>query len=127
MIRHLIVATSAAAAILVMAAVVLFSMPVRASECINTKVSWYGREHDGRRTASGAVFHQWGLSAAMPSRGHLGERWRVSYGKRSVVVTVNDTGGFAKYGRGMDLSRGAFSRLANETVGVIRVKACRVG
>lgn len=91
------------------------------------KVSYYCCEHNGRKTASGAVFDQNALSAAMPTRAHLGEVWKVYYGKKSVTVKITDTGGFAKYGRGMDLSRGAFAKLAPIGKGVIPVKACRVG
>ena len=102
-------------------------MPVKGGECSAIKVSWYGNEHEGRETASGAVFRQNAMTAAMPTRKHLGERWQVTYGKRSVVVTITDTGDFAKYGRGMDLSRGAFAKLAHIDKGVLRVTACRVG
>lgn len=101
--------------------------PARAAECRQMKVSYYCCKHHGRKTASGAVFNQNAMTAAMMGRKHFGERWRVTYGKRSVVVTVNDTGDFAKYGRGMDLSRGAFAKLAPISKGVIPVKACRVG
>lgn len=82
--------------------------------------SWYGPQHHGRATASGEIFDQWALTAAMSSRKHLGERWRVSYGGKSVEVRINDTGGFAKYGRIVDLSRGAFRKLADEDAGVLR-------
>ena len=58
---------------------------------------------------------------------HFVERWKLYYGKKSVTVRVNDTGDFAKYGRGMDLSEAAFGRLAPTGRGVIQVKACRVG
>jgi rare lipoprotein A len=81
--------------------------------------SWYGEEHDGRRTASGEIFRQWALTAAMPRKSQFGT-YRVTSGGKSVTVRVNDTGSFAKYGRGMDLSRGAFSKLAHTDRGVIR-------
>lgn len=84
-------------------------------------VSWYGENHHGKRTASGSIFNQWAMTAAMPKRSQFGT-YRVTSGGKSVTVRVNDTGGFAKYGRGMDLSRGAFSKLAHEDKGVI--KAC---
>lgn len=103
------------------------SPPVHAKECMQTKVSWYGGHHEGRKTASGEVFRSAGLTAAMMGRQHFGEKWRVTYGGRSVVVRVNDTGDFAKYGRGMDLSKAAFAKLAPTAKGVIPVKACRVG
>ena len=127
MIRHIIAATVPAALIIGAAALFLWAMPVHAAECRQIKASWYGNEHHGRRTASGAVFNQNALTAAMPSRAHLGEVWKVYYGKKSVTVKITDTGGFAKYGRGMDLSRGAFAKLAPTSKGVIPVKACRVG
>lgn len=38
---------------------------------------------------------------------------------RSVLVLVNDTGGFKKYGRMVDLSKAAFERIANKNKGVI--------
>lgn len=98
----------------------LSSSPARAGETCGLKASWYGKEHDGRRTASGAIYDQWGLSAAHMTA-PFGTRFRVTYGGKSVVVTVNDRGNFAKYGRAIDLSRGAFTRLAPEGAGVIRV------
>lgn len=84
------------------------------------KASWYGNAHHGRLTASGAVYDQWGLSAAHMTA-PFGTRFRVTYGEKSVVVTVNDRGNFAKYGRAIDLSRGAFRKLAPEGQGVLRV------
>ena len=115
------------AAILCGVAFLFGAGPVKAGECRQIKVSWYGNEHHGRKTASGAVFNQNALTAAMMGRQHFGERWKLYYGKKSVTVRVNDTGDFAKYGRGMDLSRGAFAKLAPTGRGVIQVKACRVG
>jgi len=43
----------------------------------------------------------------MPSRSHLGERWRVTYRGRSVVVLVDDLGPAAWTGRSIDLSQAA--------------------
>lgn len=124
MIRTLI---AGAAVIVLAAAAALWAMPVHAGECRQIKVSWYGGEHNGRKTASGSTFNQNAMTAAMMGRQHFGERWKLYYGKKSVTVTVTDTGDFAKYGRGMDLSRGAFAKLAPTGKGVIPVKACKVG
>lgn len=88
--------------------------------------SWYGFEHHGRRTASGEVFDQWGMTAAAPSRKYLGERWRVTYRGKSVVVRITDTGGFAKYGRIIDLSRGAATKLGMINAGVGKVCVERI-
>ena len=68
--------------------------------------SWYGGKHDGRRTSSGEVFDQEGLTAASRSI-PLGSRIRVTSQEtgQSVVVTVNDRmGGRASI---IDLSKGA--------------------
>lgn len=40
----------------------------------------------------------------------------------SVIVRVNDTGGFKKYGRTLDLSRGAFAKIADIKQGLVKVK-----
>lgn len=97
-----------------------WSTPAHAAQ-ICGNASWYGPAHHGRVTASGAVFNQWAMTAAMASRSHLGEVWRVKYNGKSVVVKITDTGGFAKYGRIIDLSRGAFRKLADEGKGVLPV------
>jgi rare lipoprotein A len=39
-----------------------------------------------------------------------------------VLVKVNDRGNFKKYGRILDLSKGAFAKIANLKQGVITVK-----
>jgi rare lipoprotein A len=68
--------------------------------------SWYGGKHDGRRTSSGEVFDQEGLTAASRSI-PLGSLVRVTMAEtgQSVVVKVNDRMG----GRSaiIDLSKGA--------------------
>ena len=81
--------------------------------------SWYSY---GTRTASGARFNPDGLSAAMFGV-PFGTRVRVTdmASGRSVVVTVNDTGGFRRLGRLIDLSRGAAARLGMLDRGLARV------
>jgi rare lipoprotein A len=89
--------------------------------------SWYGNEHHGRRTASGAIFDQYALTAAMPDRARLGERWRVTYRGKSVVVTITDLGPHKRLGRIIDLSRGAAAKIGMIEAGVGRVCVVRVG
>lgn len=72
--------------------------------------SWYGTE-SGTRTATGEHFTGNDLTAAMPSRSHLGERYRVHFGHRSVDVRVNDVGPALRLHRIMDLSRAAAERI----------------
>ena len=86
------------------------------------KASYYGAQHHGKRTSSGQVFDMNGLTAA--SNIHpLGTKLRVTNVKnnKSVIVVVNDRGGFSKYGRLLDLSKGAFSKIANKSQGIISV------
>lgn len=114
-----------AAVLIVGAAAFFLSLPASAVEC--GKASYYGPGFHGKRTASGEVFDQRALTAAMPSRKHLGERYRVTYKGRSVIVRITDTGDFAKYGRIIDLSKGAAERLGMVRDGVANVCLHRVG
>jgi len=41
---------------------------------------------------------------------------------KAVIVRVTDRGNFKKYGRILDLSRGAFAKIADLKIGVIKVK-----
>lgn len=89
--------------------------------------SWYGREFHGRRTANGTIFDMNGLSAAhrtlpMPS---LVRVTNLANG-RSLVLTVNDRGPFAR-GRIIDVSRRAAQLLGFFAVGTakVRVQAVR--
>lgn len=71
--------------------------------------SWYGPQHDGRKTASGEVFDQEGLTCAHRTL-PFGTRLRVALNRREVEVRVNDRGPFCP-GRDLDLSLGAARRL----------------
>lgn len=101
----------------------LYAMvPARAGERCDLvgDASWYGKQFHGRLTRSGERYNQWAMSAAMPSKSHIGETWRATYHGKSVVVRINDTGNFSKYGRVIDFSRGAFGKLAPEGQGVLK-------
>ena len=76
------------------------------SEPKNATASWYGGGFHGKKTASGEVFNMYAMTTAHNSL-PFGTVVKVSYKGKSVNVRVNDTGGFAKYGRQFDLSRGA--------------------
>lgn len=70
--------------------------------------SWYGHPFHGRKTASGERYNMNSLTAAHNSL-PFGTKVRVtnkSNGK-SVIVKINDRGGFGKYGRTIDLSKKA--------------------
>lgn len=78
--------------------------------------SWYGPGFEGLPTASGEAYDPHGYTAAH-KRLPLGTELRVSYGGRSVHVTVNDRGPYVR-GRELDLSRGAAQRLGLTREGV---------
>lgn len=104
----------------VLAAVTVLSMPftlnvMEADARSCTNASYYGQRFNGRRTASGEVFNMNAMTTAHKTL-PFGTRLRVTDPNtgKSVVVRVNDRGPFVS-GRGLDLSRAAFSRLFGGT------------
>lgn len=83
--------------------------------------TFYGGVFHGRTTASGEKFDKNKFTCASNhyKMGTMLEVTNVLNG-RSVVVKVNDTGGFK--GKKIDLSEGAFKKIADLKQGVIRVK-----
>jgi rare lipoprotein A len=82
--------------------------------------SFYGNE-SGSQTASGQRFNQNAMTCAHRSL-PFGTKLRVTYGDRSVVVTVNDRGPFV-HGRVLDLSTAAARAIGLTDAGVGRVAA----
>ena len=81
--------------------------------------SWYGGKFHGRKTASGQVFNQNGLTAAhrkLP----FGTRVKVTHGSKSVVVRINDRGPFHG-NRIIDLSAAAASKIGVKSKGIGKV------
>lgn len=116
MIRVLIATLPAIATLAV--AFLFLTHPVLAAAC--GKASFYADAHHGRTMANGRPFNMHAMTAASNTL-PLGSKARVTHGKRSVVVTITDTGGFHRYGRIIDLSKGAFAKLAPTREGIIRV------
>ena len=85
------------------------------------KASWYGNQFNGRPTASGEIFSERELTAAHPSLpfGSVVEVTNLE-NKKKVRVRINDRGPFTK-GRVIDLSKEAFSRIADVNKGIIEV------
>jgi rare lipoprotein A len=84
--------------------------------------SHYGPEWEGRRTASGEIFHNRALTAAdrtLP----FGTRVRVTSLRtgKSVIVRINDRGPFVR-GRVIDLSDEAAQRIGLGSQGVVPVR-----
>jgi peptidoglycan lytic transglycosylase len=83
--------------------------------------SWYGAQHQGRRTAGGELFQMERLTAAHRTL-RLGTHVRVTNleNGRSVEVVINDRGP-AVPGRLIDVSAGAATLLGMRARGLARV------
>jgi len=112
---------------IIIAFAISWMMPLHAfaGECSQMRASWYGAE-SGNRTANGEAFSGRSYTAAMPSRRHLGERYRITYKGKSVVVRINDVGPATWTKRDIDLSRAAAEKIGMITVGVAVVCATRL-
>ena len=84
--------------------------------------TWYGNQFNGRLTASGERFNQNALTCAS-NKHKLGTHLKVTNraNGKSVVCRVNDRG---KLGKGVvvDLSKGAFAKIAPLPQGRVKVK-----
>jgi len=96
---------------LAMAALLLPAVPSPGTASEVGTASFYGRDHAGRRTASGTRFNPAAMTAAH-RRLPFGSRVRVTNLRngRAVVVIISDRGPFAR-NRVIDLSYGAAHRL----------------
>ena len=84
--------------------------------------TWYGNQFNGRLTASGERFNQHAMTCA--SNAHkFGTRLKVTNtaNGKSVVCRVNDRGELGK-GVVVDLSKGAFAKIAPLSQGKVKVK-----
>ncbi len=83
---------------------------------------WYGKDYDGRRTASGEVFDMRKLTAAHPSLpfGTI-VRIRNLTNDKTVLVRVNDRGPTVR-GRIIDLSYGAAKEIDMVAAGLAEVE-----
>ena len=84
--------------------------------------SWYGKQFNGKLTASGKKFNMYAMTCAHKTL-KFGSILRVTNpdNNKSVVVTVNDRGPFIR-GRDLDLSYGAAKKIGIVKKGVARVK-----
>lgn len=85
----------------------------------NAVASWYGPGFHGKLAADGSRFNQNAMTTAHNSL-PFGSLVHVSYKGKSAVVRVTDRGGFGKYGRQFDLSKGAARRIGCD--GVCKIK-----
>lgn len=85
--------------------------------------SWYAQGFEGKLTASGYVYNSNQLTCAS-NKHKFGTVLRVTNkeSKKSVIVVVTDRGAFdTKYGRDIDLSKSAFSKIENVNKGLANV------
>lgn len=89
--------------------------------------TYYSDKFHGRKTASGERYNQNALTCAS-NQYKLGTRLKVTNkaNGKSVVCRVNDRGGFGKYGTTLDLSKGAFKKIAPLSKGKIKVTIRRL-
>jgi rare lipoprotein A len=101
-----------------------------------TKVSWYGKNFNGNKTANGEIFNSDQLTCASTSLPFNTKIKIINLSNnKSVIVRVNDRGPFKidstgklirplqpNTTRSLDLSEKAFSTISNLSKGVISVK-----
>lgn len=89
--------------------------------------TYYGGSFHGRKTASGERFNQYAMTCASNTHA-FGTQLKVTNVKngKSVICRVNDRGGFGKRGVALDLSKGAFAKIAPLSQGRIKVRIERV-
>ena len=85
------------------------------------RATWYGPGFEGRRTASGEVFHSRRALTAAHRTLPFGTRLRVCHQRRCVVVRVNDRGPFGN--AILDLSWLAAHRIGLDAHGIAPVTA----
>jgi rare lipoprotein A len=114
------------------AGILLPAAPAGAAEATVTEkgvcqASYYGAPGEippGSRTANGDVFDPNAMTAAHNSY-PFGTRVRVNYQGKTIEVRINDRGSFGG-ARCLDLTYGAFQKLANKDLGVINVNYRRL-
>ena len=90
--------------------------------CLSSfKASYYSDAFHGRKTASGIIYDKNKLTCASNTH-KLGTKLKVTntQNNKSVIVTVTDRGGFNKVT--LDLSKKAFSTIAELKQGIINIK-----
>lgn len=89
---------------------------------VSGDVSHYGYNLHGSQTATGERFDQWAMTAAHKTL-PFGSVVRVTNkaNGKSVTVRINDRGPYIK-GRVLDLSRGAFLKIAPQKQGILKAE-----
>ncbi len=103
----------------------MYSFKFDANENDEVKTSYVSYYHDkfnGKKTASGEVFHNSKLTAAHRTF-PFGTKVKVTNPRNgeSVIVTINDRGPFHS-SRALDLSKAAFDEIGNISSGTMAVE-----
>jgi len=96
--------------------------------CAPDRATWYGGAQRGKLMSNGRPFNPEAMTAASWDY-PLGTKLKIIHSEKSIVVEITDRGGargFFQLGKTIDLSRGAFSHLAQPEVGSIKIKIARV-
>lgn len=96
---------------------------VATAESGNWTATYYGdRYKTQRRTANGDVFNMYAMTCAAPKKYPFGTTLKVTNlaNNKSVVVKVTDRGAFGN--RTIDLTYGAFGKIANHRTGRVKIK-----
>ncbi len=88
----------------------------------NAKVSWYGSDWHGKKTANGEIYDMNSMTAAHKKL-PFGTKVKITNTRndKSVIVRINNRGPYIK-GREFDLSRAAFSEIADLNTGVLNIE-----
>lgn len=102
------------------------ALPVKTSKTLTGRASYYGKNHHGRRTASGQRFNMWAMTAAHKSL-PFGTCLAVTNTAtdQQVIVKITDRGPYHG-NRVLDLSQGAAGKIGMIKTGVATIKYAQV-
>jgi rare lipoprotein A (peptidoglycan hydrolase) len=96
--------------------------------CIFDRATWYGESWRGKKMANGQPYNPDAMTCACWHY-KLGTKLRVTYDKKAVTVEVTDRGGrnrWYQFGKTVDLTPTAFSKLAPLKTGSIQISIHRI-
>ena len=95
--------------------------------CWFDRATWYGETWRGRKMANGKPYNPDAFTCASWDY-PLGSNLRITHEKRSVMVQVTDRGGknrWYQFGKTIDLTPAAFTRLAPLKTGTVQISIHR--
>lgn len=108
--------------VFILLTILLFSCKANCTDYSEFMATHYGNKYKTtRRTASGKIFNVNAMTCAAPKKYKFGTKLKVTNpkNKKSIIVEVTDRGAF---GNGIiDLTYGAFKKIAHPKAGKIKV------